>query len=210
MKKQFLLTSMIFLFSFFIFQSCKKDTVNIGASSLTEEVRGTGPVLSFIACNTVISSFNPSGSYHLAMNDGNSYRKFGIPVAGTLNFTNIDAVTFEFSGLYADKGQTRKLYYIRRSDGRYLTTMIFGALEYIAKQTDAETAKRQRWLIHSLGNNKYNVIDYELNACSWVHTYYENGQYHAASYMRDYGSTLTQNSVVLHILPTNSIPPNGN
>ncbi len=116
------------------FTACQKDVAmkNVAPSAnesiaLTnaknESVVAKAPPLTYAACNMLVTIYDPApGLYTLAMSTATGYKKFGLPdFSGTLNFQNIDYLTFEFAKQYADAANTVKLYRIRRSDGKYLT-----------------------------------------------------------------------------------------
>ncbi|RYZ60108.1 MAG: hypothetical protein EOO14_07620 [Chitinophagaceae bacterium] len=153
---------------------CKKDN-SLTGQIVDQPQSGSvaGSVLkTYVTCNRFVNVFTPTLETHytLAMQNGFSYRKFGIPDLGTLDFDNIDKVTFEFSKQFADPSNTVKLYRIRRTDGKYLTFRI--AAGYTTKLEGSE-AQYQLWIVNSLGMSKYNLMLPKMYTCFLFRTYFD-------------------------------------
>jgi hypothetical protein len=191
MKKNILaLVAIIALIISFGFSACKKSNditsqsiryskvpsnasgqLSLSNSGLSLVTSVTKPVL-YSTCNRQVKVFTPStATYELGMEFGFTYRPFGIPSIGNLDFQNIDHVAFEFSGLYADANNTVKLYRIKRMDGKYLTFQIAAA--YV-ERFEGNLAQYQLWLVNDLGANKYNLILPKMNTCYLLRTYYDD------------------------------------
>ena len=165
------------------------------------------PTLTYITCSKPINIYNPqAGQYTLAMPYGSSYKKFGIPgFGGLLDFQNIDYVTFEFSGLYADPANTVKLYRVRRTDGKYLTFHLY--LDYSPLLQAGQNPELQYWIINNLGNNQYNLVLPKFgNTCWLARTYPDNANYRIG--MVDINQATYPGSTTIFIHSASIIPPN--
>lgn len=199
MKKhtfQIILSTAIIAIIFF--SACKKE-VNTEYASIASNTNGTTDDLTYAACDLLVNVFSPSANttYNLAMISGDVNIKFGIPGIGELNFQTIDNVNFEFSGSYADKAKTVKLYRIKRTDGKYLSNA-FGAANYTTK-IDGPGASTQLFILNSLGNNHYNLILPTMATCYYMFTYWDasSQKYRGAFVSNGQSSQGTKEIVVL-------------
>jgi hypothetical protein len=205
MKKRIMTAAVTFFVSL---TACVKETVL--PENATESISSVAPsgmeAQTFLTCNRLINVFNPGPNviFSLGMQLGTSYRKFSVPTYGVLDFTKVDKIMFEFSGLYADRANTVKLYRIRRTDGKYLTFQIAAA--YVSKMEGID-AQYQLWVLNSLGSNKYNLMLPKMNTCYLLRTYYNTDlQANRLGFLPSY-QTSYEGSIVIYVLPETYTKP---
>ena len=167
-----------------------------GATVPSSSMRGS---LTYAACDRIANIYDPQpGNYTLAMSSGTSYKKFGIPLLGILDFIHVDMISFEFSGLYANAANTIKLYRVRRQDGNYLTFHL--NLDYSSKLNPGQGEELQLWIFNDLGNNKYNLILPKYGTTCWLaRTYEEKPGYKIGVVASD--QTIYTGSTAIYIHP---------
>lgn len=173
MKKIFYYVITITTVVFAVSSSACKKNVNTKDMAVLAQATAADNLI-YNTCGLPVNVFTPSANttYNLAIISGDVNIKFGIPGVAELSFQNIDFVNFEFSGLYADKGQTIKLYRIKRTDGKYLSNA-FAAANYTTK-IEGPGSSTQLFILNSLGNNRYNLILPTMSVCNFMFTYWDN------------------------------------
>jgi hypothetical protein len=179
------------------------------SASKNEDAAAKTPPLTYAACNMLVTVYDPApGQYTLAMGTATGYKKFGLPnFSGTLDFQNIDYLTFEFSKQYADAANTVKLYRIRRSDGKYLTLYLNPT--YDTRKLPGNGEEQQLWIMNDLGNNKYNLLAPKLASCFLARTYTDTNGIDKLGILAS-GQSSYSGSVTIYIHPAASVPPSTN
>jgi len=208
--KRFVMSTIFFVS---IFGSCEKENGLPDQSNASATASGSSDAITTVysLCNRALNVFDPPANiyYSFALKDATNYM-YGISDNdGVIDFQNIDKFSFEFSGLYVINPNTPKLYYIRRTDGKYLSWKP-GFISWGVKTGYAQWAKKmigsqeQLWIISKIGDNKYNLLLSRM--CDLMTIEYDSHYY---SYRAIFViSDQTTYSGTIHMLPhTISKPP---
>jgi hypothetical protein len=184
-SKQVIKITAITAFLALLFISCKKQTLTPAVQNKMSDVVNGKPDSSsptdvvqnttYYCCGIKVNVFTPlehsANTYSFAYTVNGQQNRFGITKAGQINFTNPDKFSFEYAG-YLDASGTVKSWRIRRTDGKYLTTILGNGLTYADKLLGSHEVE-QIFLLSSLGNNVYNIVLPKLSICNKVAIWYD-------------------------------------